>query len=55
MPRIYYASKYWIGNYILYVLFAPPSGLVRVRVGLDALLIDRYDGEIIQVRYNVFY
>jgi Ni/Co efflux regulator RcnB len=55
LPRNYYARNYWIGNFLLYALFAPPSGLVWVRVGHDALLIDRYDGEIIQVRYNVFY
>jgi Ni/Co efflux regulator RcnB len=55
LPRLYYAHNYWISSYWLYALFAPPSGLVWVRVGHDALLIDRYDGEIIQVRYNVFY
>ena len=55
LPVSYYARNYWISNYLLYALFAPPSGLVWVRVGNDAFLIDRYDGEIIQARYNVFY
>lgn len=55
LPASYYARNFWISNYLLYALFTPPSGLVWVRVGHDAFLIDRYDGEIIQVRYNVFY
>lgn len=55
LPVNYYARNYWISNYLLYALFVPPSGLVWVRVGNDAFLIDRRDGEIIQARYNVFY
>ena len=55
LPTGYFARDYWIGDYPLYALFAPPYGLIWVRVGHDALLIDRSNGEIIQVRYNVFY
>lgn len=55
LPSSYYARNYWISNFLLYSLFAPPLGFVWVRVGNDAFLIDRYDGEIIQARYNVFY
>ncbi|WP_293881360.1 RcnB family protein [Sphingomonas sp.] len=55
LPSSYYARNYWISNFLLYSLFAPPSGFVWVRVGNDAFLIDRFDGEIIQARYNVFY
>ena len=33
----------------------PPPGTVWVRYGRDALLIDRYTGEVIQVEYSVFY
>ncbi|WP_226017407.1 RcnB family protein [Novosphingobium sp. FKTRR1] len=55
LPRSYYARNYWIGDYLMFSLFAPPAGLVWVRVGRDAFLIDRYDGEIIQARYRVFY
>ena len=55
LPGSYFAHHYWISDYMLYALFAPPAGLVWVRVGHDALLVDRHDGEIIQVRYNVFY
>jgi len=39
------------------VLFAASigPGYVWVRYGPDALLIDTYTGEIIQVRYDVFW
>jgi len=55
LPGAYYARNYWISDYLIYSLFAPPGGLVWVRVGDDALLIDEYSGEIIQVEYGVFY
>lgn len=55
LPAAYFARDYWLGNYALYGLFAPPSGLVWVRVGNDGLLIDEYTGEIVQVEYGLFY
>jgi len=55
LPSIYYARPFWLFNVIAYGLFTPPPGLIWVRYGDDALLIDRYTGEIVQVRYNVFY
>ena len=55
LPSIYFVSDYWINDYLTYALFAPSDGLVWVRVGDDALLIDRYTGEIIRVEYSVFY
>ena len=55
LPRGYFVRDYWIGDFMMFGLFAPPSDLVWVRVGDDALLIDRDSGEIIQVRYGVFY
>jgi len=55
LPRGYYARDYWIINFMMYDLFAPPSYLIWVRVGDDALLIDRETGDIVQVRYGVFY
>jgi Ni/Co efflux regulator RcnB len=55
LPRLYYASNYWIGDFMMFGLFAPPSDLVWVRVGDDALLVDRYSGEIVQVEYGFFY
>ena len=55
LPSIYYARPFWLFNVIAYGLFTPPPGLIWVRYGDDALLIDQYTGEIVQVRYNVFY
>jgi len=55
LPSAYYGSNYWIGDYVSFGLMAPPSGLVWVRDDNDALLINRYTGEIIRVEYDVFY
>jgi|SRR5579862_245771 len=55
LPGIYFAPAFWITDFLAFDLFAPPDGYVWVRYGPDALLIDRYTGEIIQVDYGVFY
>jgi Ni/Co efflux regulator RcnB len=55
LPAIYFGRDYWISDYASYGLFAPPHGLVWVRFGPDALLIDEYSGEIVQVDYGLFY
>ena len=55
LPSTYFLRNYWITNFLTYGLFAPPSDLIWVRVGNDALLIDRDSGDIVQVRYGVFY
>lgn len=55
LPQAYFVRNYWITDFVSFGLFAPPSDLVWVRVGDDALLIDRYTGEIVQVDYGVFY
>lgn len=55
LPAVYFGRDYWISDYSSYGLFAPPYGLVWVRFGPDALLIDEYSGEIVQVDYGVFY
>jgi len=55
LPNAYFARNYWIADFLMFGLFAPPEGLVWVRVGDDALLIDEYTGEVVQVDYGVFY
>ncbi|NOT40012.1 MAG: hypothetical protein HOP13_05925 [Alphaproteobacteria bacterium] len=55
LPRHYFPRNFWIVNLITYDLFAPPPGYIWVRYGPDALLIDQYTGEIVQVRYGMFY
>jgi Ni/Co efflux regulator RcnB len=55
LPGLYLSQNYWITNWFAYGLFAPPPGLVWVRYGPDVLLVDRYTGQIVQVRYGIFY
>jgi Ni/Co efflux regulator RcnB len=55
LPQAYFARDYWLTDYVTFGLFAPPDGLVWVRVGDDALLIDEDSGDVVQVDYGVFY
>ncbi len=55
LPAIYFGRQFWITDWLAFGLFGPPDGYVWVRYGPDALLIDEYTGEIIQVDYGVFY
>jgi Ni/Co efflux regulator RcnB len=55
LPPLFWTQDYWIGDFGDYGLMPPPPGTVWVRDGYDALLIDQYSGEIIQVEYGVFY
>lgn len=55
LPGIYFGRDFWITDFLAFGLFAPPDGYVWVRYGPDAMLIDEYTGEIIQVDYGVFY
>jgi Ni/Co efflux regulator RcnB len=55
LPSIYFGRSYWITDFLAFALVAPPDGYVWVRYGPDAVLIDQYTGEIIQVNYGVFY
>jgi len=43
-----------LNDYADYQLMAPPRGLEWVRVGNDALLVDRSTGEVIQTDYSLF-
>jgi Ni/Co efflux regulator RcnB len=55
LPSLFWAPQYWLTNYIAYDLPPPPAGTVWVRNGNDAILIDRFTGEIVMVEYDVFY
>ncbi len=55
LPRHYYVRNFWLTNLLVYGLFSPPPGYIWVRYGPDALLIDQYTGEIVQVQYDMFY
>jgi Ni/Co efflux regulator RcnB len=49
------AADYFLTSYALYGLAPPPPGYVWVRDGTDAVLVDRYTGQVIQVQEDVFY
>jgi len=54
LPPLFWTRNYWIVDYWLYGLPIPPNGCIWVRYDHDALLIDRYTGEVIEVIYDIF-
>lgn len=55
LPRGWYGSDYLLDSWWDYDLPYPPPGYDWVRVGSDALLIDRYSGRIVQVVRYLFW
>jgi Ni/Co efflux regulator RcnB len=55
LPVFFFTRNYWILDWANFDLDDPPPGTIWVRVGDDALLIDEYSGEVIEVVYGVFY
>jgi Ni/Co efflux regulator RcnB len=55
VPFALLAATYFLTDYALYGLEPPPPGYVWIREGSDAVLVDRYTGEVIQVEYDAFY
>jgi Ni/Co efflux regulator RcnB len=55
LPRAWFARDYWITDWALYGLWAPINGLVWVRNGPDAMLIDPVTGEVVGVEYGIFW
>ena len=55
LPRGWYGQDYWIGDFLDYDLPYPPPGYEWVRVGGDALMIDRFTGRIVQVVRGIFW
>jgi Ni/Co efflux regulator RcnB len=55
LPALFWTQNYWLYDYGDYGLPYPPPGCVWVRYGDDALLIDQYTGEIVEVIYGLFY
>ena len=43
-----------LADYSQYRLVAPPEGLIWIRDGGDALLVDRQSGEVVQADYGLF-
>jgi Ni/Co efflux regulator RcnB len=54
-PRPFFARDYWITDWQVYGLIAPPEDCEWVRYGSDAVLVDIDTGEILQVIYNFYY
>ncbi|HKD21615.1 MAG TPA: RcnB family protein, partial [Rhizomicrobium sp.] len=46
---------YWLTSWWLFDLAIPPYGFEWVRYGDDALLVNVYTGQILEVEYDVFY
>ena len=55
IPAVLLVADFFLTDYVSYGLDVPPDGYIWVRDGDDAVLVDRYTGEVIAVEYDVFY
>lgn len=55
LPDGWFAPPFWIDDYADYDLPVPPYGYEWVRVGHDALLVDTYTGEVVEVVRHLYY
>ena len=55
LPYGWFARSFWLTNFWLYGLTAPPYDYSWVREGPDALLVNVYTGQVVEVEYGVFY
>jgi len=55
LPAMFWAREYWLTDWWLFELPIPPYGYEWVRYGDDALLVNVYTGEVLEVEYGVFY
>ena len=55
LPSVFLAPNYFVGDYFSMGLPYPPPGAEWVRVGADALLVDTFTGEILDVVQDAFY
>ena len=55
LPRGWYGPEYFISDPWNFDLPIAPPGYDWVRVGDDALLIDRFTGRVVQVVRDVFW
>jgi Ni/Co efflux regulator RcnB len=54
VPAAMLDPHFRIPHYSIYGLDTPPGGLVWIRVGNDALLVDNGSGEVVQAQYGLF-
>lgn len=55
LPRAWFGPSYFLNDFYDFELPYPPPGYEWVRVGPDALLIDRFTGRIVQVVRDIFW
>ncbi len=55
LPRGWYGDSYFLGDFLDFDLPYPPPGYEWVRVGGDAIMVDRYTGRIVQVVRGIFW
>jgi Ni/Co efflux regulator RcnB len=55
LPRGWYGQDYWLDDFLDYDLPYPPPGFEWVRVGDDAVLVDQYSGQVVQVVRGIFW
>lgn len=55
LPRGWWGSSYRLADWWAYGLPIPPIGFEWVRVGDDALLVDAYSGQVVQVVRHLFW
>lgn len=55
LPRTWWRPDYRILDWWSYGLPIPPAGYEWVRVGDDALLVDMFNGRVVQVAYDLFW
>ena len=51
----WYGDSYWLDDFWGFALPYPPPGYTWVRVGDDAVMIDRFNGRIVQVVRGIFW
>jgi Ni/Co efflux regulator RcnB len=55
LPALFLTPSYFIGNWGGYGLWTPPYGCNWVRYGPDALLVNVYTGQVVEVVHGVFW
>lgn len=55
LPFAWFAEPFWIVDWAFYGLPIAPLDYVWVRVGPDALLVNIYTGEVVEVEYGLFW
>jgi Ni/Co efflux regulator RcnB len=55
LPRGWYGDSYFLGDFLDFDLPYPPPGYEWVRVGGDAIMVDRFTGRIVQVVRGIFW